>query len=60
VFLLIDDLIATGGTAYAAANLINKVGAECIEACFVMGLDFLSGQAKLREMVEVYTVIGVD
>src|SRR3989339_1990524 len=40
--LLIDDLIATGGTAYAAANLINKVGAECIEACFVMGLDFLN------------------
>jgi len=58
--LLIDDLIATGGTAYAAANLINKVGAECIEACFVMGLDFLSGQSKLRDIVEVYTVIGVD
>ncbi len=58
--LLIDDLIATGGTAYAAANLINKVGAECVEACFIMGLDFLSGQSKLRELVEVYTVIGVD
>jgi adenine phosphoribosyltransferase len=58
--LLIDDLIATGGTAYAAANLINKVGAECVEACFIMGLDFLSGQSKLRDIVEVYTVIGVD
>ncbi|MFA5214711.1 adenine phosphoribosyltransferase [Sulfuricurvum sp.] len=58
--LLIDDLIATGGTAYAAANLINKVGAECVEACFIMGLDFLSGQSKLRELTEVYTVIGVD
>lgn len=58
--LLIDDLIATGGTAYAAANLINKVGADCVEACFIMGLDFLSGQSKLRELVEVYTVIGVD
>lgn len=58
--LLMDDLIATGGTAFAAANLINKVGAECIEACFVMGLDFLNGQSKLRETVEVYTVIGVD
>ncbi|WP_310440518.1 adenine phosphoribosyltransferase [Sulfuricurvum sp.] len=58
--LLIDDLIATGGTAFAAANLINKVGAECIEACFIMGLDFLSGQSKLRETTEVYTVIGVD
>lgn len=58
--LLIDDLIATGGTAFAAANLINKTGGECIEACFIMGLDFLSGQSKLREMTEVYTVIGVD
>ena len=58
--LLIDDLIATGGTAYAAASLINKVGAECVEACFIMGLDVLSGQSKLRELVEVYTVIGVD
>lgn len=58
--LLIDDLIATGGTAYAAANLINKVGAECVEACFIMGLDFLSGQSKLRDIVNVYTVIGVD
>lgn len=58
--LLIDDLIATGGTAYAAANLINKVGAHCVEACFIMGLDFLGGQKKLAELVNVYTVIGVD
>ena len=58
--LLIDDLIATGGTAFAAASLINKVGATCVEACFIMGLDFLSGQTKLSEVVPVYTVIGVD
>lgn len=58
--LLIDDLIATGGTAYASVNLINKVGGNCVEACFIMGLDFLNGQSKLREIVEVYTVIGVD
>lgn len=58
--LLIDDLIATGGTAYAAASLINKVGATCVEACFIMGLDFLDGQKKLSEVVPVYTVIGVD
>ena len=58
--LLIDDLIATGGTAYAAANLINKVGAQCVEACFIMGLDFLDGQSKLKSLTPVYTVIGVD
>ena len=58
--LLIDDLIATGGTAYAATNLINKVGAVCVEACFIMGLDFLNGQSKLESLTPVYTVIGVD
>lgn len=58
--LLIDDLIATGGTAFAAASLINKVGANCVEACFIMGLDFLNGQKKLSEVVDIYTVIGVD
>lgn len=58
--LLIDDLIATGGTAFAAASLINKVGANCVEACFIMGLDFLNGQSKLSDVVPVYTVIGVD
>ena len=58
--LLIDDLIATGGTAIAAASLINKVGATCVEACFILGLDFLDGQSKLAEVVNVYTVIGVN
>ena len=58
--LLIDDLIATGGTAYAAANLIEKTGASCVEACFVMGLNFLEGTQKLQENTSVYTVIGID
>lgn len=58
--LLIDDLIATGGTAYAAASLINKTGATCKEACFIVGLNFLDGQEKLKKETEVYTVIGID
>jgi len=58
--LLIDDLIATGGTARAAASLIDKVGAECVEACFVIGLEFLDGIEKLTEITPVYTVIGVE
>jgi len=58
--LLIDDLIATGGTARAAASLIDKVGAECVEACFIIGLEFLEGIGKLTEITPVYTVIGVD
>lgn len=58
--LLIDDLIATGGTAFAAASLIEKVGAHCVEACFVLGLNMLDGQKKLAEATDVYTVIGID
>jgi adenine phosphoribosyltransferase len=58
--LLIDDLIATGGTASAAASLITKVGAECVEACFIMNLAFCGGVKKLEEKTAVYSVIEVD
>ncbi|MCW8838991.1 MAG: adenine phosphoribosyltransferase [Thiovulaceae bacterium] len=58
--LLIDDLIATGGTANAAATLINQTGAKCIEACFVLGLTFLDGIKNLNEKTDVYTVVEVD
>jgi len=56
--LLIDDLIATGGTAKAAANLINKVGAQCIEACFIMELSFLKGRDGFE--MPVYSVLQID
>jgi adenine phosphoribosyltransferase len=56
--LLIDDLIATGGTAKAGASLINKVGANCIEACFILELDFLNGKEGIE--TEVYSVIHID
>ncbi len=55
--LLIDDLIATGGTAVAAASLIEKVGAQCVEACFIMALSFLDGVKTLEEKTAVYSVI---
>jgi len=53
--LLIDDLIATGGTAAAAVNLIKKVGAEIVEACFIIELEFLNGREKLD--CEVFSII---
>jgi len=56
--LLIDDLIATGGTATAATSLINKVGANCIEACFIMELDFLEGSKDID--VPVYSVLHLE
>ncbi len=58
--LLIDDLIATGGTAQAAVKLINKSDGQCIEACFILGLNFLDGQKKIESLTETYTVIGID
>lgn len=56
--LLIDDLIATGGTAAAAASLINKVGAKCVEACFILELGFLNGSACID--APVYSVLEID
>jgi len=58
--LVIDDLIATGGTANAAAKLVNRAGAECVECCFIISLTFLDGVKKLQEQTEVYSVIKVD
>ncbi|MBU0721731.1 adenine phosphoribosyltransferase [bacterium] len=58
--LLIDDLIATGGTANAAAKLINQAGAECVEACFIIALNFLNGKKDLQEITNVYTLIEVN
>ena len=46
--LLIDDLIATGGTATAAAQLLKSAGARVVAACFVMDLPELGGGGKLR------------
>ncbi len=52
--LLVDDLIATGGTALAAIRLLRKVGARLVGATFLVGLPELKGDEKLRsEGVEV-------
>lgn len=47
--LLIDDLLATGGTAAAAIHLLQDLGAEVVEADFLIELDFLKGREKLTE-----------
>jgi adenine phosphoribosyltransferase len=46
--VLVDDLLATGGTAGAAALLIKKIGGELIEVCFLIELGFLNGRDKLQ------------
>jgi adenine phosphoribosyltransferase len=45
--LLIDDLLATGGTAAAAAALVKKLGAQILEISFLIELQFLGGRTKL-------------
>ena len=59
--ILVDDLIATGGTASAAVQLLRQVGAEVIEACFVIDLPDLGGLEKLRELgVNVRSLVSFE
>jgi adenine phosphoribosyltransferase len=46
--VLIDDLLATGGTSASAATLIRKVGGELVSAIFLIELEFLQGREKLK------------
>jgi adenine phosphoribosyltransferase len=46
--LLIDDLLATGGTSAAAVELMKKLGAQILEASFLIELKFLNGREKLK------------
>jgi len=48
--ILVDDLIATGGTAEAAVKLLRQIGANVVAACFIIDLPDLGGAAKLRAM----------
>ena len=57
--LLCDDLLATGGTAAAAIELIRKLGGEIAGAAFAVELNFLNGRAKLPG-VDVYSLLKYD
>lgn len=50
--LIHDDLLATGGSANAAAHLVQKCGGEVVAFHFLVGLDFLNGKEKLREFTD--------
>ncbi|HEX9166068.1 MAG TPA: adenine phosphoribosyltransferase [Gemmatimonadales bacterium] len=57
--LLVDDLIATGGTAEAAATLLRQAGAEVAEACFVIDLPDLGGAKRVEAMgVPVFSLVA--
>ena len=59
--ILVDDLIATGGTAEGAVKLLQKMGAEIVAACFVIDLPELGGAAKIEKLgVPVRTLVKFD
>ena len=59
--LVIDDLLATGGTAVAACNLVKKAGAEVAAAAFIIELDPLKGREKIEAAgVDVVSMLNYD
>jgi adenine phosphoribosyltransferase len=54
--LLVDDVLATGGTAAAVIQLIRKLGGEVVAASFVIELDFLHGRKKMED-VEIVALV---
>lgn len=57
--LIADDLVATGGTAAAAATLVSALGGEVVECAFVIELSFLKGREKLKPHA-VFSLIQYD
>ncbi len=57
--LIVDDLLATGGTARAAASLARRMGAEVVGASFVVELAFLGGRARL-EGLPAFSLVRFD
>ena len=59
--ILVDDLIATGGTAEGAVRLLRQMGADIVAACFIIDLPDLGGRAKLEALeVPVRTLIAFE
>jgi adenine phosphoribosyltransferase len=59
--LLVDDLIATGGTAEGAVKLLQQMGADILGACFIIDLPELGGRKKLEALgVNVRTLIAFE
>src|ERR1700740_2311397 len=59
--VLVDDLIATGGTAEGAVKLLQQQGADVLAACFIIDLPALGGADKIRKLrVPVRTLVSFE
>ena len=59
--ILVDDLIATGGTAEGAVKLLRNIGADVLAACFIVDLPDLGGAEKIRKLgVPVRTLMAFE
>jgi len=57
--VVVDDLIATGGTMYAATQLVEKLGGEVVECSFIIDLPDLKGKDKLNEY-KIFSLMEFD
>ena len=57
--LIVDDLLATGGTAKAAADLVTKLGGDVVSLMFIIELAFLNGRSKF-DGYDVRSLISYD
>lgn len=57
--LLLDDLIATGGTAEASVKLIKSIGGNCVESCFLLCLLGFDAVKNIEKYTKVFTILDV-
>lgn len=56
--LIIDDLLATGGTATAACDLVRKIGGEVVGIAFIIEIDGLGGRERLPQDIEIISMVN--
>lgn len=58
--VLVDDLIATGGTAEASVKLIESMGAKCVEAAFIINLKGLEGEKRIAPYTKIFSIVEYE
>jgi len=58
--LIVDDLLATGGTLAAAIKLVKKLGGDIVECACIVELPALNGRKKIKEDVEIFSIVQFE